>query len=640
MGIPRLTQDLSGYTEVAVLGGEPLVNGDQVQISRVVIDGPSLVYHVYDGLLRSMNPSEIGSAIVPTYSDVVFGVGSFIKALESQGVIIEALIFDGDLPIFKRDVRLERMEKMRQQLEGFRKLHHQLQCSDGPASSVTDSSWDARSRPVSNARHALPPLPFLVPAVLDAAKLSGDIVSVRVVPEEADVACARVAKASGAAILTNDSDLALYDLGPNGCVLVLRTATTQEAKASGASQVTSLLKGLQTRSESRVTMSCVRPARIAQRLSLPSLLDLGFERSLDSSVGTSVIVQRAKDSSTDEKKRRKLEGFQQQFHSPDLTPDADCLNSLDPRTSEFVMQAIASSETPQVYLPILHEDPSRDSSWAYGLAYRQLAYSICFSSVSQTGSTLVIENARKGSRIAAASVSVLDKIGIFATVEGMLEDLEGLAERLQAVSREEMSSRYFVSVSEWYAAAICIVLQHKLANGKAALSHDAIDRLFSLAGDVQPESTFEPTWEDMHLLANAQAVLYSWRMLRQIIGWTRAHPSTGASYESKVMSKDIERLRLWLEKMPAVSDLFLNFRQMRTAGSAEERKNAASVVKRLLNQQVVRSVQSHEADEVNKKKRKRAKGTTQPKGREHSLGSNAFALLSEDVTAAADTGDI
>ena len=54
-------------------------------------------------------------------------------------------------------------------------------------------------------------------------------------------------------------------------------------------------------------------------------------------------------------------------------------DGLDPRVSEFITQAKASPDSPYVYLPILHEDPSRDSSWAYGLVYRQLAYSIYYS---------------------------------------------------------------------------------------------------------------------------------------------------------------------------------------------------------------------------------------------------------------------
>ena len=598
MGIPRLTQDLSGYSEVAVLGTvAPAHHDGQVRVSKVVIDGPSLVYHVYDGLLRRMTPADIASAAVPTYSNVVEGVKSCLDALKSQGVSIAAILFDGNLPVTKRRIRLERMENMRKQLENFRKLHPKLHSIQDDRSLRAGSPWDLCNKPVSNSRHALPPSPFLVPAILDAARLSWDIPGVDVVPEEADVGCARLSRALGAAILTNDSDLALYDLGPEGCVLLLRTLTSTEVNGSRTSKATDFRKSDTVGSNQRLLVSCLRPAQIAQRLSLPSLLSLGFERSLDSSASTATVLQSAKESSTDKEKRQNFDGFQKQFQILGSPPLCRPFDGLDPRISEFITQANASSDSPHVYLPILHEDPSRDSSWSYGLVYRQLAYSIYYSSCYPSGSGPVIEYVRKGSRIAPNSITLLDDIGIAATIEGMLEDLMGLAERLRIGPAGGRSSCDIVSVSDWYAVSLCIVLQHRLAAARTPPSHQDIDSIFGLDNEWKATPTSTHTWDDVHLLANAHAVLYSWRILSRIIDWTIQNPGKGATDELKACLEDLGMLKTCLETMPMISDLFLDLRQLRAIEPAEGRKNASEVVKRLRDVQVGGNVQTHARNE-------------------------------------------
>ena len=645
MGIPRLTQDLSGYTEVAVLGADPVVKDGEVHISKVVIDGPSLVYHVYAGLCRSLRATEIASAIVPSYSDVVIGIKSFLNVLQSHAVAVEAILFDGDLPISKRSVRLERMENIRKQLEDFRKLHAELQPFETAVSIMPEDSRDIFKQPVFKARNALPPLPFLVPAVLDAAKLFGDISNVRVVPEEADVACARLARASGAAVLTNDSDMALYDVGPEGCVLVLRTFMSTHAEGLRSSKSTSSHGSKTGGNDQRLLVSCLRPAQIAQRLSLPSLLCLGFERSLDSSVSTSTVVQSAKESSTNVEKRQKFDEFRKQFEIPESAPSCHPFDDLDPRISEFITQAKTSSDSPHVYLPILHEDPFRDSSWTYGLVYRQLAYSVYYSSSGRDGSGHVIEYVRKGSRIVAASVPILDDTRISATLKRMLENLAGLAQRLGPGRCGEPCRRDISSVSEWYALALCIVVQHKLATEKTAPTHQDINRLFGLGGEAKPTQTFTPTWDDIHLLANAQAVLYSWRLLNRIIYWTIHNPSMGADTQNKVFSKDLGTLKTWQATMPMISELFLNLWQLRTVEDSERRANASAVVKRLRDLQVGGNAPTHARDHGNdigdetRKRRKKSKPVSQPERVERWTGRNAFGILADDMADGGEEDD-
>ena len=85
MGISRLTQDLLHYSEPAVLGRAEAKDGE-IKVSRVVIDGPALVYQVYANLVRTLNASEQPSTVSPSYRDVCKALEAFIDMLESQGV--------------------------------------------------------------------------------------------------------------------------------------------------------------------------------------------------------------------------------------------------------------------------------------------------------------------------------------------------------------------------------------------------------------------------------------------------------------------------------------------------------------------------------------------------------------------------
>lgn len=89
MGIRRLTQDLQQFSESAVLDGtanDITLKDGEIRISRMVIDGPSLVYHIYYSLLSQMSAIELSAGLVPTYRPVVEGVKSLISELKGRGV--------------------------------------------------------------------------------------------------------------------------------------------------------------------------------------------------------------------------------------------------------------------------------------------------------------------------------------------------------------------------------------------------------------------------------------------------------------------------------------------------------------------------------------------------------------------------
>ena len=81
MGIPKLLQDLSVYTEEVFLG-RPKQGSAGLKVSSIVIDGPSLVYHVYQRLMGSV--SEIQEPL--PYRTINDAVVDFLEGIQSHEV--------------------------------------------------------------------------------------------------------------------------------------------------------------------------------------------------------------------------------------------------------------------------------------------------------------------------------------------------------------------------------------------------------------------------------------------------------------------------------------------------------------------------------------------------------------------------
>ncbi len=142
MGIPKLIQTLQPFAKRAIIGinnpDAQLINNDATsmrpRVKSVVIDGPSLVYHVYQRLLclkagdranaKSDNTpthTELSTRypllFQPAYSDINQSVLAFINLLRCQhGIEVQKIYFDGALPASKREVRLMRLEDGRKKL--------------------------------------------------------------------------------------------------------------------------------------------------------------------------------------------------------------------------------------------------------------------------------------------------------------------------------------------------------------------------------------------------------------------------------------------------------------------------------------------------------------------------------------------
>lgn len=83
MGIPHLTRHTLPFSESVFLAGD---RDGALYVQSVVIDGPSLVYHVYSRLLSWMVQSVSPFDAQPTCNEVSVGVMLYLLQLTILGV--------------------------------------------------------------------------------------------------------------------------------------------------------------------------------------------------------------------------------------------------------------------------------------------------------------------------------------------------------------------------------------------------------------------------------------------------------------------------------------------------------------------------------------------------------------------------
>ena len=410
--------------------------------------------------------------------------------------------------------RLERLEKARGLLEKYRR--HQpgpFKLPDSRTSCISglgfqSSIWKNESLVVGRGQQLLLP-PFMVPCVLDDLRTDLTIkYPMQVVPGEADLYCATVARSTGAAILSNDSDMTMYDLGPEGSLVLLDSLdlVSDSNFDLGHMHQSDTLKGLR-----------LHPVNIARRLNVnqiaakPSLLRYGFERFNDPSAPAGAIRSRCASSLS-------VEGGETFQHFRDLYQDssevptakaaaANKLVQLDPRLSELFCQydcaeyVVSPPNCPHVYLPLMFEDPTRDSSWTYGRDIRILAYSLIQLAVENASNVQhldsVIEFHRRGPRIVGMPFKLLSRANTKASMETVTEDLK------QLVSGGDV-------LLKWRLFALKAINEEKVRKGKSAIPLTWATEL-PCRGYVDAELS----WDDIHLYANMQAALYSLWLLKQ-----------------------------------------------------------------------------------------------------------------------------
>ncbi|KAJ5994660.1 hypothetical protein N7451_010384 [Penicillium sp. IBT 35674x] len=500
MGIPSLTKHLSQYTETVVLSGDSVTPGGPPHIRSVVIDGPSLVYHVYYRLLAWADIAYDALDIQPTCDEVSWGVVSFLLQLKDRGVEIHQICFDGALPISKRATRLARIEKSRQKLETCRQRpipstanRHRKADAIQPA-----QIWQRRHLPARWKN--LPENPFMVSAVYEdltnrwskklmtttihpcAAQLDGEYPWAKIttmVPGEADLDCARITKLTGSAVLTNDSDLAVHDLGQHGALVLLNSL---EFLDDTPDSTPSEIRGLR-----------IHPHEICVRLGLRSLQRFAYELTQDPHRGFSDLVRRSKEDLGTESVIGFDEFLQEYLDDPDQHTSLQGVSSaltLDPRVSELFWQY----KLPETYC------------WGKGRIYRALGYSLLnLAQPTARRFPAIHEFVRRGRRIVPEQVTL-------SQVKAIALDLDLLSRRLH-LARSVFGSE--AQPSFWVMFALSEIYRNSSSNttipSASKLEH-------FLAHGFAGKCT---EWADLHLLAQIHAVLYSLRMLKQLLGVTK-----------------------------------------------------------------------------------------------------------------------
>ena len=409
--------------------------------------------------------------------------------------------------------------------------------------------------------------PFIVSAVIEHLKNSRWASAVSVVPGEAEAFCAPAAKACNAAVLTNDSDLVLFkDLSGDGIVVLLHSISLSI-----------------TGDERLLKAQCWRPREIAQKLELTSLLGLGFERSKGATASFGTILQRAKNSESTAESDAELIAFSSQF---DGAPESSVkllssksLTDFDPRLAEFVCQLLGLDFTAdpvnvtslQLTLPILYEDPARDSSWSYGRTLRHAAYCLLhlhklktvkahLAAESSTSNPSVSELNRKGQRISD------DKLPLASShqpISSARADMNLLNQYLTTGS-SSASNRPTLTAISYTLWALHSVIDQRLAAGKQSYSRILVEQFLGLAPlPLERQQKVRPGlpvsdemngWTLLHLNANVQAMLHSARMLKQTVDFLKKSPKQNQAEPDN----EIAKLAHVLGSMPPIEDLFLD----------------------------------------------------------------------------------
>ncbi|KAL4955067.1 XPG domain containing-domain-containing protein [Aspergillus filifer] len=528
MGIPRLRRHLLPFSQSVLLQGNAGPDHEALEcINSVVIDGPSLVYNVYSRLLSWFSSRAIGVLdSLPTCDEVSRGVMLYLIHLEMLGVKIEGIYFDGALPVSKREIRMARLESQRERLKyfcartknGFKKSRScNCQRIVGPENIL-------RSRPTPANYVNVPANAFMVSAVFEDLKFrwswkrissaTDEILPLpsselgtypwegitSMVPGEADVHCAYTARVKNSSILTNDSDLLLYDLGGHGSVIFLDSVelTKWDPRQPLLFQIKAVL---------------MRPSVVARRLDIPNLRYLACELEAHPNTGLSKLIQRSKSAATMIKMHdhHHYHRFAVAYEIDQRQVVADESNQgpgyLDNRISELFWQyelraKYAAGDYPHVYLPILNEDHTKQCAWAKGRELRQLAYSILNNSrPPEQRHRYICEFVRRGHRIAEDRVELYPETWISARMRALDGRLGVLRITLQDVDDAQVFWTIF-ALGHCYGADAEFA-QNDLGKLKQFLTLGYMGKQLA--------------WADIHLTAQMHAVLYSLRVLKQLL---------------------------------------------------------------------------------------------------------------------------
>ncbi|KAL1301783.1 hypothetical protein AAFC00_005979 [Neodothiora populina] len=574
MGIPHLAHHLQPHGTKVLL---PRATKPPEQQTSVIIDGPSLAYHCYHFCLAKHSNAHNSYEALPSYKELGEAAVSWLDQIEQFGLKVEQVFFDGLLPASKNPVRLSRLQNYANQLVTFRASNKE----DLPArvKSTRPSKHDLLSTATVSARlKALPAVPFLVPAVMEAIASSHFKDVTRTIPGEADAYCAEAARESGGIIFTSDSDLLVHDLGQDGKVILFRDVEIIHLPSKGP-----CLKAQQ-----------YQPSVIAQAFDLPNLVAMAFFMS----EGHCSLREAIKSAKEKNPVSAEFTEFKEQYASlPVLSTLAAeyltrsdreafrLLSQLDPRVSELMHQISMkdeSSSPPQpkslnMYLPFLLDDPTRTSAWRAGAEIRIAAYSLL--RLLDVNISSINEYERKGTRISDTVATLL-----------LPNELSTAMQTHITNALQPQSSAALITPKSWRALSAKVICSSNVSNGKPPPSLTDLTRLILGDGNTTEETPL--TWSYIHASAQLDAVLYSFRMFLQIARLVVAFvkdetmKSDAVRAESTPSSssfrmQDLESAIELLSSLPRLAELASDDNDVAVQDTREVRDSAAQMLRSL-----------------------------------------------------------
>jgi hypothetical protein len=429
----------------------------------------------------------------------------------------QAIYFDGALPASKRETRLSRLESQRRKLEIFCAAtnygFHERTSFSSPRSIGPETVLC--SRPLPSRCSNVPINPFIVPTVFEDLKcrwsgqniatalgealplmspnsdvfLWADITTM--VPGEADTYCAHTANLTGSSVLTNDSDLILYNLGESGSVIFL-----DSVELSKWDSIEPL--------EYEIRAAVLYPSRVARRLGITDLLPLAYELKNQPDTGLVELLQRTKYGHEGET----YDKFAAEYTNDPCRLQPQLFKVLDTRISELYWQYVmrgeyADRDNPQVYLPVLLEDHTKRCAWAKGRSYRSIGYSILnLSRPTSERYWYTTEFVRRGQRITDDRIPLQDHNSVSAEMESLCARVDSLRAGFE---RAGSSPREFWKI---FALLESYGLDIKLTQRDVQKLEEFLE--LGYMGE-------QLEWADIHLTAQIQAILYSLRVLKQLL---------------------------------------------------------------------------------------------------------------------------
>ncbi|KAG5985105.1 hypothetical protein E4U55_001354 [Claviceps digitariae] len=478
MGVPGLCASLRTFAHADTLDGDV-----------VTIDGPALAYHV-------LHLCRANGVNLPSYDFLGHVATYWLDKLVLHGITV-SIFFDGYLPESKLKVRISRMNRLYIQLCNL----YESTAQGCPASYVVQDAAEPDFKlfevDVRAAKKLIDPC-FLVPAIIDALQKHEKYrIVTQVVPGEADQFCADDVCKQDGTVLTSDSDLLVHNLG-HGRVAFFRDLRENDI--------------------SRITFTSFVPEKIFETIGLrypEKALQLAYERQLSPRATFSQIVLK---SSRPCSRSTAYLDFQNHFipsKSSNLWEDETCklpsLRSSDPRISEMILnfhllRKEESALSPiRMFLPPLLECPALKSAWDPSACIRQLAYSLVGHSIISVDDHNVQEFRRvqtlssSGRKIPLLSLSLM---------KHRMEEILSCSSKLKGFYN--CGNYQF-----WIALGIAMEMSDSQRQGNIS---SAVLEIYDRDHEIYPVSILtHVSWTDIHIYAQVQGILYSFRILQQVL---------------------------------------------------------------------------------------------------------------------------